>query len=195
MKILKEHRKNLIACVLGDGYLSSDGRFSCFHNIKQEELVKFKMEKLKPFLTQQEVVYRVTNNTQQCGFRLKTSEYTKFIRTVLYSNNRKTITRKTLDKLDASHLAIWWMDDGSCSARRNKVTNNISALIFTLSTCISKEENQIIIDWIKEKFDIQMGQRKMRNQYAIICGTKEGKKLANLLKPFILPSMLYKIEK
>ena len=33
----------------------------------------------------------------------------------------------------------------------------------------------------------------MRNSYALICGTKEGKKLSKLLEPEIIPSMKYKI--
>ena len=124
----------------------------------------------------------------------KSLPFLKLLRRILYdSNGKKHITGKILNRLSLQELAIWWMDDGSMSKKINKKTGNIKSLVFTLSTCISKEDNEKIIEFFYSKFSIKFGIRKMKNQYALICGTKEGKKLSKLLYPYLIPSMQYKL--
>ena len=192
MKIKRESRNLLIGLSIGDGYINKKGFIDIWHSPEQKEFVDYKYSLIKEYCNiKPQTIIR--GSFQSYGFRTKCTPFIKVLRRILYKKEGKTLTRKLLDRLSIREIAIWWMDDGSMSKKINKNTGNIKALVFTLSTCCSKEQNQIIIDWFLEKYNIRFGQRKMRNSYALICGTKEGKKLSKLLEPEIIPSMKYKI--
>lgn len=194
LKITKEIRDYLIVMSIGDGHLSKSGVLSVVHCTAQAQLLEHKYKIIQSVCCKEPTEF-INNNYKAIRFFTKTTKYLRLLRRILYPNNKKTISRKILDRLEAKHLAIWWMDDGSCSNIINKTTGNVRRSISTLSTCVSKEENQIIIDWLFEKFGIKFGQRKMKNQYALICGTREGRKLREVIEPYIIPSMAYKLSK
>lgn len=103
----------------------------------------------------------------------------------LYPNGIKTVTKYWLDKVTARGLAYWFMDDGTSSG-----------VIATNS--FSKEECLLIVDWFKEKWDIECTLQKSINnvheQYVIYIRSKSRPKFYNLVKPYFIPSMLYKLE-
>ena len=65
-----------------------------------------------------------------------------------------------------------------------------------LNTGLQKEENQIIIDYFKKVWDIQFTQVKNNSVYRLRCGTKEAKKFADIVKPYVIqnPELVYKIQ-
>ena len=75
----------------------------------------------------------------------------------IYKNGKKTITRKLVNRLDKRAIAIWYMDDGSLSNRKDK-NGTVTASVLTLYTCTTKENNQIIIDYFDEVWGIKFGQ-------------------------------------
>lgn len=190
----KEHRSLLIALALGDGYIDKSGGIILYHSESQQQYVEYKHALINQYQSV-ELKTRTSNNTKQYGFRIPATKYSKLLRRILYPDGVKVISTRILNRLDLVGLGIWWMDDGSCSTKRNKNTGNIKATVSTLSTQLRIVDNQIIIDWFMTKYGIRFGQRKMKNQHALICGTQEGRKLAALLSPVIIPSMLYKISK
>ncbi len=193
MKITRKERNLIIAVSIGDGHIDKRGSVSMFHSDKQREFVEYKFKLLKRLCTTDKLIVRQSNGTTQYGFRLKVSKFTKMLRRVLYPNGKKHISRKILNRLDAQCLAIWWMDDGSCSNILQETTGNPRTSISTLSTCLSKEENQVIIDWFKEEHGISFGQRKMKNHYALTCRMKEGRKLRDFIGNFVIEPMKYKL--
>lgn len=193
MKIKKQHRNLLIGLSIGDGYINKNGFIDIWHSPKQKEYVLYKYSLVKEYCNIQPYPRKFSSGFESFGFRTKVNDFIKLIHRILYKNGKKTLSKKLLNRLSPKELAIWWMDDGSMSKKINKSNGNIKALVFTLSTCTTIEQNQIIIDFFKEKYDISFGIRKMKNSYSLICGTKEGKKLSKLLEPFIIDSMKYKI--
>lgn len=195
MKITKKHRDMFIASAIGDGYISKNGVLTIAHSIKQEDYLLHKAELLKPFLTPKGITKRLTgegNRHQQVNFTCKVSKFSKAVRRILYKDGKKVLSRKILNRLLPEHIAIWWMDDGSCSLQKTK-EGKVHGSISTLSTCTSREQNQIIIDWFFEKYGIKFNQRKMKNHYALVCGTREGRKLKDLIEPYVIDSMKYKL--
>ena len=194
MKITKNQRNLLIAIAIGDGYISKTGCISVFHSSKQKEYVEHKFQLLKGLCTTDEIITReVWTGDIQYGFRCKVSTFSKTLRKIMYPNGTKIITRKLLNRLSAEHLALWWMDDGSCSNIYYDKTGNFRSSISTLSTCINKEANQVIIDWLSTKFGVNFGQRKMKNHFALVCRAKEGRKLRDVIGNFVIPSLKYKL--
>lgn len=193
MKTTKKERDLIIAMVLGDGYIEKSGTVAAFHSEKQKDYVEYKFSLVKDLCTTKQLITRESNGTKQYGFRLRVTKFTKTLRRVLYPNGKKTISRKILNRLDPQGLAIWWMDDGSCSNIVYEPTNKPRTSISTLSTCVSREENQVIIDYFLEKHRVRFGQRKMKNHYALVCRMKEGRKLKNIIGSFVIESMKYKL--
>lgn len=135
------------------------------------------------------------DNSGYPGVRFsKTHRYFRILRRWIYPNNVKTISRKVLNYLSDEGIAIWYMDDGSYTAKRRK-DGKIHAMELHISTYIPWEQNELIIDFFKEKYDISFTQVRDRQSYRLRCGTKESRKFIDLVSPYILPSMLYKIQK
>jgi hypothetical protein len=108
-----------------------------------------------------------------------------------YRNRVKTFSRNFLEYLTLQGLAIWFMDDGSKSFK--KVGNKVHAVEVTLNTYLSKEENEVIIEFFRERWDINWGLNKSRDSYRLRMGTREARKFFPLIEPFIIDSMKYKI--
>lgn len=193
MKTTKKERDLIIAMAIGDGYIGKSGSMTVFHSEKQKDYVEYKFKLVRGLCTTKQPISRESNGTTQYGFRIKTTKFTKTLRKVLYPNGKKIISRKILNRLDPQGLAIWWMDDGSCSNITYEPTNKPRTSISTLSTCVSRDENQVIINYFLEKYGVKFGQRKMKNHYALVCRMKEGRKLKNIIGSYIIESMKYKL--
>ena len=90
------------------------------------------------------------------------------------------------------------MDDGTMSTDYRKSTGKITARKFVLCTFCSSEEADNIIEMFKIKWDINFYKlkRTMKDgsiKYCIQCRTKEGRKLSNLIRQYILKDFEYKI--
>ena len=122
----------------------------------------------------------------------------RFIRSLLYQDNKKTFTRNMLNQLTIESIAIWWMDDGSLSVHnKNPITGKPKSWALLLNTYLSKEENQIIIDYFYEAWGVRWRLNKSKGLYRLRMGTIEGRKFLDLIRTFILknvPSMSYKVK-
>ena len=55
------------------------------------------------------------------------------------------------------------------------------------------EENNIISIWFKDKFNISPSVRKKNNNYILYFNTEDTKKIIELIDPFVITSMKYKL--
>jgi len=201
----KVEKSFLIGCVIGDGCLyknikSKSVSFKLTHSIKQKDYFLWKVDKLRTILnsqTKSKIQFRdcYHKNTGKIYKQInwgKGHRYFRILRKWMYINNKKTITKFILNKLTPEAIAIWYMDDGSLTYKKEK--GIIHAREFTLNTYISKEENQIIVDYFINKWNIKMAIYKSKNHYRLRFGGKEGWKFIKLIDPYIHKSMLYKID-
>lgn len=202
-KFNKESRNLLIALLLGDGTISNNYVFKIAHSEKQKEYLEWKIKQLK------EAGIRSNGMKpyiKSCGYaskelvyytQLNTIPFIKVLRRVFYKNKKIIGNKKLLNRLDARGIAIWYMDDGHINIRKDKNKRPMGFYI-KISTCEPKKEVQDIINFFKEKWDIHFymfHEGKKEDSYSLCCGTKEGIKFINIIKPYVLqiPSMLYKI--
>lgn len=202
-KINKESRNLLIAMLLGDGTICSNYVFKLSHGDKQKEYLEWKIKQLNE--------HGIRNNglksyTSTCGFNLgKTVYYTqlsvipfiKTLRRVCYKPYKILGNRKLLNRLDAKGIAIWFMDDGNLNLKKREGV--IKGFYIKISTCLPKDQVQVIIDYFKEEWNISFymfHEGKKEDSYSLCCGTKEGRKFLDIVSPTIreIPSMLYKIQ-
>lgn len=202
-KINKESRNLLIAMLLGNGTICSNYVFKLSHGDKQKEYLEWKIKQLNE--------HGIRNNglksyTSTCGFNLgKTVYYTqlsvipfiKTLRRVCYKPYKILGNRKLLNRLDAKGIAIWFMDDGNLNPKKREGV--IKGFYIKISTCLPKDQVQVIIDYFKEEWNISFymfHEGKKEDSYSLCCGTKEGRKFLDIVSPTIreIPSMLYKIQ-
>lgn len=189
MKLTRKSRTIALGMAIGDGTINKNGYLAIRHSEEQKEYLEWKRLLLKKNgFNCSEIYYHNNNNYGAYEFRTMNNKAFLSLRKALYKNSKKILTLKTLNRLTPLEIAIWYMDDGSISTDSRRS-------VLTISTCITKEENQIIIDYFKEKWGIAFGQRKMKNSYALICGTKEARKFVELVKPYVneVECMKYKL--
>lgn len=203
-KFNKESRNLIIGMLLGDGTISNNYVFKLSHGYKQKEYLEWKINLLNE--------YGIKNNglkeyISTCGYNLGSIVYysqmsvipfIKVLRRIIYKPIKNYANRKILNRLTPLGVAIWYMDDGHINIR--KTDDKIHGFYIKIATCLYKEQNQIIIDYFKEVWDISFYQFKEgkpgKNTYSLCCGTQEGIKFIELIKPYVesCPSMLYKIQ-
>jgi hypothetical protein len=102
---------------------------------------------------------------------------------LFYRDEIKIVPVELLKELNPFGLAIWYMDDGSNNGKN-----------ITLNThCFSREEQALIQYLVLEKFAIHTTVVKDRSKYKIAVGSYEYDKFLNIVRPYIIQSMNYKI--
>lgn len=202
-KITKESRNLLIGLLLGDGTISNNNVFKLAHCEQQLDYLEWKIKQLNNSgLRNNGVKEYISTNGFNKGNKVYYTQlniipFVKVLRRVMYKPTKKLGNRKLLNRLSAREIAIWYMDDGHINYR--KTNNKIHGFYIKIATCIPKEELQIVIDYFKEVWNIQFymfHEGRKENSYSLCCGTKEGIKFINIVKPYVeqVPSMIHKIE-
>lgn len=191
----------LLALTLGDGCISihKDSRspnytgyvFGLTHCMAQKNYAQIKVDELCKILNSSAKL-RVINNSGYPGVQFSTSSYKlKSVYEELYPDGKKTISRKILNMFSPKELAIWYMDDGGLG---KKIRNGkMHAFDLMINTHTTKEENQVIIDYFIEVWNIKFTQVLNKGKYRIRCGTREARKFIDLVKSYILPEFEYKV--
>ena len=186
----------LIAMSLGDGYLKSanNAGISITHGEKQLEYLLYKKQLLEKILNCKPITVQKVkpNKYNTICYRIdKGHKYFRILRKWIYKNDKKTFTRQLLNYLTPLGIAIWYMDDGGLSAKKRN--GKIHAYELFLNTHLTKHENQVIIDYFKERWNITFQQVKNKGSYRLRMSTKEIRNFMILIQDYIHQSMSYKI--
>lgn len=203
-KFNKESRSLMIGMLLGDGSVSSNNVYKIAHCEAQKDYLEWKIEQLNK---------RGIRNTglksyiKTCGYnpgvpvyyvKLYSVPFIKVLRRVFYKPKKILGNRKLLNRLDGLGIAIWYMDDGHINIRKSK-TGKIHGFYIKISTCLPKNQVQIIIDYFKEVWDVQFymfHEGRKEDSFSICCGTRQGLKFIEIVKSYVMqvPSMIHKIQ-
>ncbi|MGM9530844.1 hypothetical protein [Intestinibacter sp.] len=100
----------------------------------------------------------------------------------LYVDGVKTITQEYLDKIHSPiALAYWFMDDGT---QRGTIATN----------CFSLQEQELLVDWMANKWNILCSLQKNKDSYVLHILEESRKKFEELIFPYMIPSMYYKLK-
>lgn len=193
----KKSRAVIIGLALGDGYMykrHTKGYDSWVlkvkHDQNQKAYIEHKASLLERVYGRKPKVYSFNNNGYS-GYEIqKADKYFRILYKWLYPNRKKTYSGKVLKYLNEQALALWYMDDGSLSAKkRNGI---IHAYELHINTYCSKEECETIVNYMKSSWNVNFTIVKNKNLYRIRCGTKEARKFLALIDSYIIDSMRYK---
>lgn len=117
---------------------------------------------------------------------------------IFYRDGKKCVNNDILNNLTALSVAIWHMDDGSVSWKKEDIEKgwNSKPEIRLCTDSFSVEEVEMIIKWFKEKYDINTHWRYHRKNKSprIIIDADSADRYFSLIRPHIIPSMLYKVD-
>lgn len=179
-------RSLIIGSVLGDGYIRiMPGRKDAFlevnHSIKAKEYVDWKYSVLKN-ICNSEPKERKTNEDRVAYrfFTKQNSEITE-IYNLFYKDGKKIIPKEL--KIDPIILSVWFMDDGSKS--RNNFYLNTQQFSMIDQKRLLHELRQVGL-----KARLNRDKKYYRIRFLI----ESVPKLIEIVSPYIIPSMRYKIE-
>ena len=202
-KITKESRNLLIAMLLGDGTISNNYVYKLAHAESQLDYLQWKIKQLNNAAIRNN---GIKSYIKTKGYNIGATVYytqlsiipfIKVLRRIFYKPVKILGNRKLLNRLDAKGVAIWYMDDGHINIRRNKDGRPMGFYI-KIATCLPRKQVQTIIDYFKEVWNINFymfHEGKKEDSYSLCCGTKEGLKFIDIVKPYVsqVPSMIHKI--
>ena len=179
--------------MLGDGCLheawpgtSKNYVFSKMHSVKQREYIEWVHQKMQPFTRNPVRLYVPTQS-----LRLRTIGHSTLtaLRGIFYPNGKK-ILPNTIETIMADPLAVavWFMDDG------NAYTSYDITRGYHLNTqSFSEEENGEIVALFAKLWKIECTIQKNNGKHRIFVRSRSMNAFADLVRPFVLPSMKYKL--
>lgn len=200
-KFNKESRNLIIALLLGDGTISNNRSFKICHSKEQETYLAWKIKKMNGLGIRNNGIKSYTVRTGYNTGRtvvytqLNVVPFFKVLRKIMYRPKKIINNRTILNRLTSLGVAIWYMDDGHINISYG-TNGKVKSCYIRIATCQLKEDNQVIIDYFKEVWDVSFYQfPEGRNTYSLCCGTTECKKFISIIKDHVLeiPEMWYKI--
>ncbi len=188
----------IIGSLLGDARLECrsiglrspiTARFRVHHGEKQKEYVFWKYGILQNLVLKgpREILW--TNPKRDLReiswyFHTKSTEEFGMIHDCFYKNGVKILPEAIFDLLTPQMMAVWFMDDGA---------NTVKS--FTLSThSFGTSEQNMIRAFLKERYNVSATVVKDRSKLKLYIGRNDYEKFKVIIQPFIIPSMIYKID-
>ena len=112
----------------------------------------------------------------------------RFYAKQFYINRKKVVPKLISHLLTPLGLAVWFMDDGSIKSKHHR------ALILN-TQCYNDADLKRLQDCLLNKFGIQTTLRKQKEGKQIYILSTTVEKFVNIIRPFILPEMEYKLNK
>lgn len=194
--ITKRELEIIIGTVLGDGHIGSRNQHSSLltltHSIKQEEFFLWKVKNLPSLNICSH--YNMKHKHPNVSGYSKSTPSLNFLKNSFYPNGTKVIPFDLLDDFTELSLAVLFMDDGYGCKSSGKVRG--------VSLCLcSFQEDELnkFCNFLLQKFNLHFRLYKKYNKHynkyysELTLKRSDFQQFKNIVKPFLLPSMLYKI--
>jgi hypothetical protein len=198
-KIFSQQQIDLmIGSLLGDARLECrsigarypvSARLRIHQSDKQKEYVFWKYSILQEFVLKEPRRVKTWHDPKRNKdhyswyFHTRTIEALGELYHYFYKNGVKVLPQDIFGFIVPFVLSVWFMDDGS-NTRES----------FTISThCFAIEDQLRIVKFLKATYNVGATVVKDRDRFKIHIGHQEYRKFTDIVKPFIIPSMEYKI--
>jgi len=179
----------LLGAVLGDAHLcarSSGKTISFVHCQEQKEYLFLKSQIFNCSEPYQCVGgYLPEKKLWRCSSKI--IDDLDEIYTYTYPSGKRGVTIEWLSQIDEIGLAVWYMDNGSLTSQNGK---SFTSILHT--EAFSKRENEIIRDWLKERWGLNSSVYKNRDYYLIRLTCESSLNFWEKILPWVIPSMAYK---
>lgn len=179
----------LVGTLLGDGCLAFHGRYPRLHvkhKLDHRELVEFKYEVFRPFVTMELHCFdqKIGDSLHPClQFATRTRmEFVNWHR-LFYGSGRKAIPGNIATLLSEVAIAVWFMDDGA--ADHHGVTFQTHSF--------TEPEVELLIDALFERHGLRATKRVNRGRHIIYVGKSSMGEFRRLISDQVLPTLQYKL--
>ncbi len=183
-------KDTLIGTLLGDGYLEPHGkgvRLQVIHAARFKAYVEWKHQEfaeMKP----SPLHYQANRGYPYWRFVTRCHPNLAELRDPFYEGRRKRVP-ETIESLLTSpkSLAVWLMDDGSCDRRQGSIKLEMQ--------CFTIEELERLQQTLWNNFglDTSIHKSTARKAHWLYFTVGEAQKLCQLVEPYILSVMRYKL--
>lgn len=190
------HRNVIVGSLLGDGCMERNGRYvrlKIGHGLQQKAYLEWKFEYLKSFVKQSSPRFIEGAFHRKTKKRYKRIEFATLSLSIFeeywqkfYVKGEKCVPFDISKYLtEPLALAVWFMDDGykrnDCNAMR------INTDSFSL------KEQRILQGCLLQNFGVWTAIHRKGAFWNLYIPSAHARKFCNILSPFIIPSMRYKI--
>nr|NP_038225.1 endonuclease homologue protein [Wickerhamomyces canadensis]Q34807.2 RecName: Full=Probable intron-encoded endonuclease 1 [Wickerhamomyces canadensis]6X1J_A Chain A, Probable intron-encoded endonuclease 1 [Wickerhamomyces canadensis]BAA06580.2 endonuclease homologue protein [Wickerhamomyces canadensis] len=208
-KLIKDYKKQwttlskiqeetLIGNILGDVYikkLKRNKHFLLQFEWKNKAYIEHIVRVFDEYVISPPTLYERKNHlgNKVITWRAQTFEHKAFDKLGYYfmENHKKIIKPDlVLNYITERSLAYWFMDDGG-KWDYNKKTKNKSLVLHTQG--FKKEEVEILINDLNIKFNLNCSIKFNKNKPIIYIPNKDYELFYNLVNPYIIPEMKYKL--
>lgn len=185
----------ILGGMLGDSYLHyyaknpGNGYLEVYHGPEQLDYLNWKIKELESLGSKYHEWTRYWEEYQReyTRYWMTTAAhpYWKQIREMFYIDRKKIVTQQILDELQPLALAVWYMDDGFTF--KKSYTANWCTQSFSI------EENKMIVNYLKKKWNIDSKLAFHKEQAHLILNKEGRENLFKIIKPYIIKSMEYKL--
>lgn len=194
LHLTRELREILVGILLGDAHLETQNngrtyRLKIEQALTHKEYVDHLYEKFRLWvLTPPKIRDVITKGVLSRNYRFTTLDHgsLRFYGQQFYKNGKKCVPKIINRLLTARGLAYWFMDDGSIKSKESK------GLIFNTQS-FSKKEIQMLISVLNNKFGLKAKIRPQKNRYQIYVSGESYEKFVDIVKPYLLKEMEYKL--
>lgn len=195
IKPTSAQREILVGLMLGDGHLETQNQGRTFrlkveHSISQREYVDWLYKQFHNMvLTEPQLKLQTIQGAirRKYWFSTISTGALRFYGQQFYQNKKKVVPRIIGKLTTPLSLAIWFMDDGSLKSLSHR-----ARIINTQG--FGGVDLKRLRDMLLKKFHIRTTLRRQSEGEQIYIPSTEAEKFIFLVKPFILPSMEYKIK-
>ncbi len=181
-----------VGTILGDACLATNWsktnyRLQIRHAEAQKAYVQWKYEVFKDFVLTPPQYYP---HTESVWFRTISHPDISGLHQLFYQNGKKVIPANITQMItDPLTIAVWFMDDGNVVVRKGVVSG------YHLNTqSFSKTENEVLVRALRNIYGIECTIERNHTYYRLAIWRKSSReKFVNVIRPYILPSMKYKI--
>jgi len=198
VNLSKSQKQLLIGSTLGDGFLNKHNAYYTNHSIKQSEYIHHKMEVLSSIHSgsyhHTDGIDPQGNPTKAISFTTGCNRYIVKLRKEFYPNDGKKVFPYELcmKYLENEGLAYWYMDDGSWKPSHHMARLYVDGF--------EKTEIDKIVGFFDAKYNLDARIHKSRIKlntdiqlYNIAFTRESSDRFVELVRPYIISSMTYKI--
>jgi hypothetical protein len=178
----------LLGTLLGDGFMKDPKIYVLGHGVSQMDYCYHIAERIHSFVASFGD-YNTKSETKK-SFSFWTYHHAVFIpyfqRFYSHGKSKKYITENTAPDLESEGLAYWYMDDGKYGK-------------YGFNLCvgdITEQEGNVLIRLLKNKFNIEtifQTYNTEKDYHTIYVKAESRNRFLELITPYIIPSMQYKI--
>lgn len=195
LKLNKSQKEIIVGLMLGDGHLETQNKDKTYrlkieYSEKQKEYLYWLWEYFKNWAG---TAPKIKEKIIPSGIKIKSISFNtyshgafRFYAHQFYKNKKKVIPKIIRKLLTPRSIAVWFMDDGSWKSKTHRT------YIIHVDG-YQKDDLLRIQSALIEKFGVETSIQRQYDNWRIYIKTSSAEKFRNLIKPYIVSSMEYKL--